>query len=639
MNASAYPRASKRLVMHLGALLAFVVLSLVMTWPLALDFGGSVLGPPQDNYYYLSWFGWFRHTLVDLRAPSTFNPDVFYPFGHDFNTSETTWANLALGLPALLGWGEVAAYNTALLLSFILSGLGMYLLVSSLTGSWWAGLVSGAIYAFSPYRMAHVAGGQLPLLGTQWLPLCLWSLERVLRDRRWAWGLGVGLFFALTALSSWYYAFMAGLLLPIYALVRARPWREYLTQRHVWVALGAALAVAALLVGPAIWPTLQLSGQETMSYSLQWVDRWSASLADYFLPNVLHPLWGGATTEFYQGQRYFYERILYIGYVPLALAAYALWRARRQGASLPAPWPQVVTALLWLGGIALVLSLGTTLHWRDVAPVHIPVPAGLDKLFDRFMFNWITRFSLNASAYHWGYQQEGHIVLPLPAMLLYLYFPFSNAMRVWSRFGLLVSLAVSALAGGGVALLRAEWGRKSRKGLGTAGALALLALVLFEYAAAPFPYGVSKVEAQPATEWLAEQEGDFAVMELPLSRALNGPPLYAGLLHSKPLAYGYGTFFPDAWVANWDTLQSFPSDESLRVLAGWDVRYVLVAARNYGDDWPRLAADIAAQDGLVAVGVYPERALYQGDRWFTATRGTDLPFVADEMHVYELRLR
>lgn len=627
---------AKRIARPLGALAVFVALSVLMTYPLVLDPGGSVLGPPQDNYYYLSWFAWFRHTLVDLRAPSTFNPGVFYPFGHDFSTSETTWANLALGLPALLIWGEVAAFNLSLFLSFVLSGLGMYVLISSLTGSWWAGLVGGAIYAFSPYRLAHVAGGQLPLLGTQWLPLCLWSLERVLRDRRWAWGLGVGLFFALTALSSWYYAFMAGLLLPIYALVRARPWREHLRQRHVWAALGAAVLVAALCIGPAIWPTLELSGQETMSYSLQWVDRWSASVADYLLPNVMQPLWGGATTRFYQGQRYFYERVLYLGYAPLLLAGYALWRARRKGAALAGAWPRIVTALLWMGGLAFILSLGTTLHWRDVAPVHIPVPAGLDQLFDRFMFNWVTRFSLNASEYHWGYQQPGHIVLPLPAMLLYLYLPFSNAMRVWSRFGLLVSLCLAVLAGGGVALLRAElkrWG-----GAATAAGLALLALVLFEYAAIPFPYGVSQVEAQPATTWLSEQEGDFAVMELPLSRALNGPPLYAGLLHGKPLAYGYGTFFPDAWVAQWDTLQSFPSDASLEVLAGWDVRYVLVAARNYGDDWSRVAQEIAVQEGLQAVGVFPERELYRGDRWFTATRGTDLPFVADEIHVFELRV-
>ncbi|NLS79234.1 MAG: YfhO family protein [Chloroflexi bacterium] len=627
---------AKRIARPLGALAVFVALSVLMTYPLVLDPGGSVLGPPQDNYYYLSWFAWFRHTLVDLRAPSTFNPGVFYPFGHDFSTSETTWANLALGLPALLIWGEVAAFNLSLFLSFVLSGLGMYVLISSLTGSWWAGLVGGAIYAFSPYRLAHVAGGQLPLLGTQWLPLCLWSLERVLRDRRWAWGLGVGFFFALTALSSWYYAFMAGLLLPIYALVRARPWREHLRQRHVWAALGAAVLVAALCIGPAIWPTLELSGQETMSYSLQWVDRWSASVADYLLPNVMQPLWGGATTGFYQGQRYFYERVLYLGYVPLLLAGYALWRARRKGAALAGTWPRVVTALLWMGGLAFILSLGTTLHWRDVAPVHIPVPAGLDQLFDRFMFNWVTRFSLNASEYHWGYQQPGHIVLPLPAMLLYLYLPFSNAMRVWSRFGLLVSLCLAVLAGGGVALLRAElkrWG-----GAATAAGLALLALVLFEYAAIPFPYGVSQVEAQPATTWLSEQEGDFAVMELPLSRALNGPPLYAGLLHGKPLAYGYGTFFPDAWVARWDTLQSFPSDASLEVLAEWDVRYVLVAARNYGDDWSRVTQEIAAQEGLQAVGVFPERELYRGDRWFTATRGTDLPFVADEIHVFELRV-
>jgi hypothetical protein len=635
------PAGRAELYKHVAVGLFFAILTVLMTWPLAAHFDSAVLGPPQDNYYYLSWFAHFRHTLLDLRAPSTFAPDVFYPYGHDYATSETTWANLLLVLPVLLWKGEIVAYNAAVWLSFFLSGLAMYGLLYNLTRNRLAALVSGAVYAFSPYRMAHLGGGQLPLLGTQWLPLCLLCIERALRDKRWRYGLGAGFFYALTALSSWYYAFMAALLLPVYVLVRARPWKEYLRERQIWGAIAAFALVSVVMVGPAIWPTIRLSGQEKMAYSLQFVDRWSASPADYLLPNPVNALWGSSTTRFYDGQRFFYERILALGFAPLLLALMAVAKPVRfwaiQRIARPHRSGQVTSALLWLGGIAFLLSLGTTLHWRGVEPVHIPVPIGADTFFTRAMFNWITRFSLNASEYHWGYELPGHIVLPLPAMLIYLYMPFSNAMRVWSRFGFFVSLAVSILAGLGVdGLLSALRGR----GLGRVAVwlgVASVALVLLEYAAFPFPYGYSEVRTQPATEWLRAQPGQFTVIELPLSRALNGPPLYAASQHGKRIAYGYGTFYPQDWLAQNAALARFPAPEALAPLREWGVRYILVAAENFGPTWMEAAKQIEGDaPELRLIAIMPEEQLYHADRWFISTRGTALPFNADTIYVYEL---
>ena len=625
---------------HAAPLLLFAILTLALTWPLITRLDSSVLGPPQDNYYYLSWFAWLRHTIVDLGAPSTFDAQVFHPYGHDYNTSETTWANVLLTLPILLGFGEVAAHNVAVLASFLLSALGMYVLVGDMTGSRAAATISGIIYAFSPYRMAHLGGGQLPLLGTQWLPLCLWSIERALRARRWSWGLAAGLFYGLTALSSWYYAFMAALLLPVYVLARARPWRVFVRERHVWAAMVGFVVVAGLMVGPAIWPTLRLSGQASMSYSLQWVDRWSASVADYVLPNVMSTLWGGWASRFYEGQSYFYERVLYLGLAPLALAALGLWARKRARGAMEGPgplpegsWSPTVRALLWMGGVAFILSLGTTLHWRGVDPVHIPVPGRVDEVFTRGLFNLITRFSLNPSAYHWGYEQPGHIVLPLPAMLLYLDLPFSNAMRVWSRYGLFVMLVVSVLAGGGVAALMDRLAGKGRR---LALGLCLSLAILIEFAAVPFPFGISQVQAQPATAWLRDQPGDSAVMELPLSRAMNGPPMYAAGLHGKPIAYGYGTFFPSEWLARRPALERFPDGDALQVLREWDVRYVLLGSLNYGQAWPGILARLTERDDVRLAGIFREEELYQDDRWFLSTRGTALPFVADVVYVFEI---
>mgnify|MGYP001108588180 CR=1 FL=1 len=63
---------------------------------------------------------------------------------------------------------------------------------------------------------------------------------------------------------------------------------------------------------------------------------------------------------------------------------------------------------------------------------------------------------------------------------------------------------------------------------------------------------------------------------------MNGPPLYAASQHGKRIAYGYGTFYPRDWLAQNAALARFPAPESLAPLRQWGVRYVLVAAENFG---------------------------------------------------------
>jgi len=49
----------------LGISLPFAV---VVTWPLVLHLGNSIVGPYGDNPYFIWIIGWVRHALVDLRV-------------------------------------------------------------------------------------------------------------------------------------------------------------------------------------------------------------------------------------------------------------------------------------------------------------------------------------------------------------------------------------------------------------------------------------------------------------------------------------------------------------------------------------------------------------------------------------------
>jgi hypothetical protein len=618
-----------------GVLLVLVLLTVLMTWPLARSLGSAVLGPPGDNLEYVWKMWWFYHALVERGSTPFFAPDVFYPFGYPLALSETTLAHTVLGLPLTALWGEVVAYNVLILASFVLSGYGVYRLLRAL-GSGVAGALVGAVaFAFCPYRFAHLGAGHLPLMGTGWMPLLLWALERLIRRPSWRRGWPVGLFYALTALSSWYYAVMLALFAGLYLGLRARPWRALLWRRGLWQGLAVAGLVAAVLLVPAAWPILRLYGQGEVQhrFSLAYVDQWSASPVDFLYPNAMHSWWGAALTKAYAQN--INENLIYLGWVALALAGVGLWRRRGE---------RPVRALAWLGLVAVVLSWGTTLHFAG-RPVYLPVPEGVEYQFSRAMYVLTGKWALNKVDYS-PLRRAGAIVIPLPTLLLYLFVPAFGAMRVWARFGVMAMLAVALLAGLGADALvaRAGQGHGALRRWVLAGALVLA--VLLDFSVAPYPYGYTEVRGQPVDRWLASQPVGGPVIHFPWEKTWYGWMLYPARVHGQPIAYGYGTFAPDGYRQAGQVLARFPAPEACALLQEWGVRYVLVGAKSYGAAWPAVRRELEANTHWEEVAVFRDQPLFHGDRLLKlvppspAVPATELvsgdrrAYLEDEIHVY-----
>ncbi len=187
------------------------------------------------------------------------SPDIYYPYGYPLALGEISPLHTYFGLPLTVLFGPVVAYNLFILGSVFFSGFFTYLYVRELTDRASAGLLSGLIFAFLPYRMARIAG-HLPLVDTQWIPLYLLFLERVLRRRRARDAALAGLFFAASTLSSWYYGFALGVLSPIYFFGRGgwsalrAGWRSW------WAPALSFTGVVILLVFPFLVPYLQVGG-------------------------------------------------------------------------------------------------------------------------------------------------------------------------------------------------------------------------------------------------------------------------------------------------------------------------------------------------------------------------------------------
>ncbi|MGC8786316.1 MAG: hypothetical protein ACP5Q1_02695 [Anaerolineae bacterium] len=606
----------------------FLVLSLILTYPLVSDLGTKILGPPApgDNFQYVHRVWWFKYSLFDAHISPFFNPNMFYPFGYHITLSETTLSNTILALPLTLLFGEVVAYNLILLVSFVLSGFAMYLFVLQLTGNRISGLLGGVLFAFSPYRMSHLGAGHLPLMGTQWLPLLFLYLGKMVAQQRRRDAFMAGLFYSLGALSAWYYAYIFAVAGLLYVLLYGRPWRQNLWQRRFVRCVLVFVLVCLLLVGPFVVPVTQLWRGGERAQSLNYLDYFSASPLDFVYPNVMHPIWGPALLKQYPQN--VYENILFLGWVPLFLTAIALWRQR----------DKTPRTFLWLSLIFGILALGTTLHWGSNR-VYIATPAWLERIFTLGMGFLTKRLALYPIS-SYTLRVAGAVYVPLPTLLLVLYLPFFKAMRVWARFGLITNFGIAVLAGYGLQRLCERSVCLQTRSQARSGrwvmAVVVFGLVLLEFASFPYALGSSRVTARPVDLWLQHQDGDFAIMEFPVVKAISGLTLYATRVHGKKISFGCGTFLPAAFNRQRAVLDTFPSAESIALLKRWGVRYVLVGARNYGSEWARIKQELDRAPDLRYVIAMDDVPIYEGDRILHLLPGTERSFIVDRIYVYEV---
>jgi hypothetical protein len=200
---------------------------IIFTWPLAPEFFSSIpytVRPipgfervplmPGDHLQTYYWFWLLSDNLFGHSALFT-NP---YEFNGPSGPMSTVYANFPYSLLyiTLLFLGPVGAYNGLILLSFMLCGLAMFLLARSWTKDFWASLMAGLVFTFAPFRVSHIAGGQLPGYVIFLLPLCLYFIERTLITGRWWYGWAGGLCLVLLSLMDPHTSFLAALTLGIY---------------------------------------------------------------------------------------------------------------------------------------------------------------------------------------------------------------------------------------------------------------------------------------------------------------------------------------------------------------------------------------------------------------------------------------
>jgi len=490
------------------------------------------------NAWILAWVA--RAALVDPGA--LFDGNAFHPAKNVIAGSENMLAHVPVTAPVMAATGSALAVLKAMALeSFVLAGLCMTLLGWRQTGSFAAGLVAGAAYAFAPWRVHGFPHPQY--LATQYLPLALLAVDVWLDERRRASLAGLAAAVALQILACLYLGYFTLFGVVAYAAARVA-WSRDEGRLRAGVGVLAAAAAGSLVVVPIAIPYLRARAE---------------------------------------------------GIIP------AFDPSRFQGHTW-APWDYLTPAFVGLGGLVVVL-VGADVVARAAAALAArranragPAVAGSDgdlrggaetdqasrsRSCRRAL--WVvaaTGVLLSTGPY---LTLPGGATVPTPYLLLYEVVPGFSAIRGPRRFFILVLAALSAL----VAHAFVRWTRRVPPA--SRGALAAVLFLACAFAAAPRPSAVLPANLGAATpevyRWLAAQPGEGAVLEVPgsaiegdlVGNLRNAEYMLASTTHWRPLVNGFSGYEPPSAAFLASAVRRLPDPRALDVLlASVDLRWILL---------------------------------------------------------------
>jgi hypothetical protein len=648
---------------------SYLLVAIVATWPLVLGLGRDVPRDLGDSVLTMWILAWDSDHFVKLLHGNSgalagfFDANIFYPARLTLAYSEHFIPQAVQSFPVYLAsHNPILCYNLLFLSSFVLAGVGAFLLTRELTGSTRAGLIGGLLFAFAPYRIAQTS--HLHVLSAQWMPFTLWAFSRYVSSRRLRWLIGAAVALLVQSLSSGYYL----LYFPVFAATYVvwELWRHgQLRNRRVWLRLSLAACAVALLIVPLLLPYVAVRAQTQGTRSATEVVRYSADIYSYGTAFSQQPLWGQRMRAFPKP-----EGELFPGLVTLILGVIGLVAWRSSGAdvseglkSKTSPATSLATEsrgwkILWIVcGLAsasyFAATLVTLLYRRVTLDAGLfrvrmvdasrPFAIAVGLLVLMCVLSPVARARVRAFLATRGFFVVALIAAvwlslgPLPQSLgrplalaspygfLYDHVPGWDGVRAPARFATIAVLMLSVLAAFGAAWL-------DRLRTGRWILLAVACLFLVESLAVPMEVnGVTPPEgfATPASriyrpgrapgiyKAIAGQGQNAVVAELPLGQPdYDLRAVYYSVTHWRPVLNGYSGFFPPHYGQLVTALSDIPRhpDVAVDALRAAGATLVVVHETAFVDDIGRNTSAALRKRG--AIEVFQDN----GDVLFDVTR-------------------
>jgi hypothetical protein len=624
-------------------------LTIALTWPLARGLTRDIpgdFGDPLFTSWVMAWDathlgrGWWSANIFAPHPLALAYSEHFLPQGIQALPFYRATNNPILG------------YNLVFLSTFVLSGLGMFLLGRELTGSRSAGVIAGLAYAFSPFRIASIP--HLQVLSSAWMPFVLYGLRRHFATGRLPPLAGAAAAWIVQNLSCGYYMLFFSPVVVIY-IAWELTTRGLWTDRRALIRAAAACAVVFIATAPFVLPYLELRRLGFSPRSLTETKRFSADVYAYFTADPSLRFWGPRANAWPKA-----EGLLFPGLTIVVLAACGAAGRRAGARSAPealrhSALHRILTAVVigcWLA--VLLLLFGGSIRLPVLKITELPramvvaaaasaallaASAAARSSFRRWLaspsgiFSIITVF---AAAMSLGpeIRAKGRVVADVSLYtMFYDFVPGFDGVRVPARYGMIVTLGLAALAAVGISRLSAVGTRQSAA-IGSsavdrrrrqyasviAGSLIVLEATAMpipinqnstEYAQrglAPLPPFVATGDGAPAVyRFIAALPPSSVVVELPLGEpAFDVRYMFYSTLHWKRLVNGYSGGGPQQYEFLREAMNDVATrpDRAWQAIADSTATHAVVHEGAYEDERGRRFGDFLRARGARDVAAF-----------------------------------
>ena len=463
-----------------------LTLTVVLTLPVAWHFFTGIPGRGADTYQAIA-----RTVMVEQHIENDGWIETL-----KWQKETNFW-----GILSLIGYtqaiiGQMAGYNLWWLLSFFLAYLGMWLFIKDITGSNWAALAAGFVFAFIPFHFSHAVANNIGTMHYEWLAWLGFFLHRFMRSVSWQSAAGVALSTLLIIATEHQLLAFTIIFLIFFFPFLLFLYPENLKNWRFWSAI--SLGIVILFIAGAIqfrniWRVAH-SENNYLQPPYSQVEDYSADGIDFFIPARFQPFWGEKfnylrenTASNPEGRQSFY-----LGLTAIFLSLFGLISAilKREENKFQFRW-----AVFWftVSVLFLVLSLGPTLHF-----------AGNTYLSGK-----------------------------LPYILLYSFIPYWNYIRTTSRIFVIVVLGWAFLVGLGAKYLEDFCKTKESSKLAKLVAGLFIIGLPLEYLSVPVPN--LDLSYSAFYDKLADNKEKFLILEIPGSTSYDfgSYSLYTQKIHGK----------------------------------------------------------------------------------------------------------
>ena len=556
------------LLKHVLVILTFLVLTLVVTFPVILTFGTEAAGADCFDKCHMMWRIWWADFSFENNLDFYHSQYIFYPNGVSISGN---LAQFTTGLGVILygALGATLTWNVIWLSSFVFGGYGAFLLANHFTKNSYASIIAGVIFTFGTYHIVH-AQFHIGLSMIVWLPVFTLILFKILQENSKKLVLVGGAFLFLASITHLYFFVMLVMFSIIFFIVyifkeKDVPNRTFIT--NFIIILGIGIIASLIMLTPVLG-----SEYEYEERSLDEHIMFSTGLANLVMPTFYNSHQTFSDDGDYSNDYWFMVQINYL-----------LNEDTKAVSS--------IESLSYLGYSVIVLSI-FALKFRV-----------------KFSWFWVLIGSTFALL---SLGPELKIInnltgILMPERILFDYVPGWDEFRSSGRFVVMTHLSMGVLSS--FAINGIMKSKMFSKKILTVIVIGIFLVVIFDVSAIPYP-----TYTEPIPEIYADIKKDnskFVILELPLGTEgktiPNSHPIfqYYQTYHEKPIIGGYESRLTSDELVQADAyfLKNFQSSQNnmdiikqdltkhgISILNHLNIKYVILHK-----DYPKMWIDHTTQ--------------------------------------------